>query len=237
MQRGAGLFAACARRADFAVPRGARLLAADAKAGEPDAAAAAAAAAAAESVKRFVEAAKLKTHADKFKTVDELLSKRRLALKEAGLTPREVRAAAAPHRGNANPDAAFCSASGSCGSLSSIGKACSSREPCEYNAPTRSFAFVLGAGAAARAPGTPRQSFEPSSSLSRRAQRASKRLCVASFRARRCGLRLCRCPSACTRLPACVARAEGRWYAPPPSRGAMRKGVSLRRRCVVRDAR
>jgi hypothetical protein len=40
LQRGAGLFAACARRADFAVPRGARLLAADAKAGEPDAAAA-----------------------------------------------------------------------------------------------------------------------------------------------------------------------------------------------------
>jgi len=110
VQRGAGLFAACARRAvaDSAAPRAARSLAADAKAGEPDDAAAAVAAAAADAVKRFVEAAKLKTHADKFKTVDELLSKRRLALKEAGLTPREVSAAA--RCGNAaNPDAASVS--------------------------------------------------------------------------------------------------------------------------------
>ena len=90
MQRGAGVFAACARRAvaDFAAPRGARSLAADAKAGAGEADPAAAAAAA---VTRFVEAAKLKAHADKFKTVDELLSKRRIALKEAGLTPKEVR--------------------------------------------------------------------------------------------------------------------------------------------------
>ena len=95
LRRGAGLFAACARRADVAVPRGARLLAADAKAGEPDAAAAAAAAAA---VKRFVDAAKLKAHADKFKTVDDLLSKRRIALKEAGLTPKEVRGSGGTQR-------------------------------------------------------------------------------------------------------------------------------------------
>ena len=217
MQRGAGLFAACARRApDFAVPRGARLLAADAKAGEPDAAAAAAAAAAAESVKRFVEAAKLKTHADKFKTVDELLSKRRLALKEAGLTPREVRAAAAPHRGHANPDAAFCSASGSCGSLSSIGKACSSREPCECNAPTRSFAFVLAQGRRAPPRGAP-------------VRLASLSSPPAPFRGVRKELRidcawqaLGRADAAC----ACAAarlRAQGCLLAPPVPSGGMRR--------------
>lgn len=86
-RRAASLLAACARRAvgaDAAAPRGARLLSAEAKPGEPDAAAAAAAA-------RFLQAAKLKVHADKFKTLDEVLAKKRRELKEAGLTPKEAR--------------------------------------------------------------------------------------------------------------------------------------------------
>ena len=86
-RRAVGLLAACARRAvgsDAAAPRGARLLSVEAKAGEPGAAAAAAAA-------RFLEAAKLKAHADKFKSLDEVLAKKRRELKEAGLTPKEAR--------------------------------------------------------------------------------------------------------------------------------------------------
>jgi len=87
--RSAGALAACARRAvgaDALV--GARRLSAEAKAGEPDADAAAAAAAA-----EFVKAAGLKAHADKFKTLDEVLTKKRRELKEAGMSPKEVRGA------------------------------------------------------------------------------------------------------------------------------------------------
>jgi hypothetical protein len=87
-RRAAAVLAACVRRglggADAAAPRGARLLSAEAKAGEPDAAKAAEAA-------QFLTSAKLKAHADKFKTLDEVLTKKRRELKEAGLTPKEVR--------------------------------------------------------------------------------------------------------------------------------------------------
>jgi len=87
-RRAAGVLAACVRRglggADAAAPRGARLLSAEAKAGEPGAAAAAAAA-------QFLTSAKLKAHADKFKSLDEVLTKKRRELKEAGLSPKEVR--------------------------------------------------------------------------------------------------------------------------------------------------
>lgn len=135
--RRASAVLACVRRglgADAAAPRGARLLSAEAKAGEPDAAKAAEAA-------QFLTSAKLKAHADKFKTLDEVLTKKRRELKEAGLTPKEVRSRGlkSAHGGSVRCAAltlgARCdalrparSASGSCATRSSTARASSSRE-------------------------------------------------------------------------------------------------------------